>query len=238
MKVTIITVCKNSAKYIDRCIQSVLKQSYGDIEYILVDGKSTDGTLDVINKYKDDIDLVISEEDTGIYNAMNKGLKYSNGDILYFLNSDDCFYDNNVVSDVLEAFRNKESAIIYGDVIIEDGEKLILKKHHVKGIKYFLSNTICFQAIFIQRFLFEEIGCFNEQYFIYSDVDWLLRVFKKYPSGSHHIERTICYYSNKGVSSSTYYYEKYIHERLRIMSDYFFRSKLKLKLKSLLNLAK
>ena len=91
MKISVITVCYNSENTIERTIKSVLSQTYQDIEYIIVDGLSTDKTLEIVNKYKDKIAKIISEKDTGLYDAMNKGIDNASGEYLMFLNSDDCF---------------------------------------------------------------------------------------------------------------------------------------------------
>ena len=97
MKISIITVVKNAEKTIENTILSVLNQTYKNIELIIIDGVSTDGTLDIINKYKDKISYFISEPDTGVYNAMNKGIKAATGDIFYFLNANDSLYDDKVL---------------------------------------------------------------------------------------------------------------------------------------------
>ena len=91
MKISLITVCKNSKDSIERTIQSVLSQTYKNIEYIIIDGASSDGTLSIINNYKNKVSLIISENDNGVYDAMNKGLKHANGDIIGFINADDFF---------------------------------------------------------------------------------------------------------------------------------------------------
>ena len=103
-KITIITVVKNNKQSIERCIKSVIKQKYKNIEYIVVDGNSSDGTKQIINKYKSKIDFYVSENDLGIWDAMNKGISLSTGDIIGFLNSDDFYYENalEIVSDYFE----------------------------------------------------------------------------------------------------------------------------------------
>src|SRR5699024_3733405 len=109
-KISIITVVFNNAKDIEYTIQSVLNQSYEHVEYIIIDGLSTDGTLDILNKYRAQIDILISEKDKGIYDAMNKGLEQATGDYVLFLNSGDAFYDKNTLSEV---FTDSAGADIY-----------------------------------------------------------------------------------------------------------------------------
>lgn len=107
MKVSIITVCYNSQATIENTIKSVISQTHSDIEYIIVDGKSGDNTLEIVNKYQDKIAKVISEPDQGIYDAMNKGIKVATGDIVGILNSDDYYVDSEVVSHIVKAFDEK-----------------------------------------------------------------------------------------------------------------------------------
>ena len=101
-KVSVITVCYNAEEFIENAINSVLNQTYINIEYIIIDGASKDSTVPIINKYKSKITFFLSEPDNGIYEAMNKGIKAATGDILYFLNSDDIFYDKYVIENVVK----------------------------------------------------------------------------------------------------------------------------------------
>lgn len=125
-KVSVITVCFNSEKSIEKTIASVLNLEYRPLQYIIIDGKSTDGTLEIIQKYKSDyekagIDFVcVSEEDSGIYNAMNKGVGYAIGEWIIFLNSDDCFYDKNALADVSKYFQDLEVDVLYGNEYVCD----------------------------------------------------------------------------------------------------------------------
>ena len=113
-KISVITVVKNSSKTIEKTIQSLLNQKYENIEYLVIDGKSTDGTLEILDKYKKNISLLISEEDKGIWDAMNKGVSLAKGDIIGFLNADDTYYENslNIVNDYFinnEIFYKKKN---------------------------------------------------------------------------------------------------------------------------------
>ncbi|XSZ47713.1 glycosyltransferase [Francisella noatunensis] len=105
MKVSIITVCYNSAETIEKTIQSVISQSYQDIEYIIIDGGSYDGTLDILTKYRSKLSKVVSESDDGIYDAMNKGIALATGDITHILNSDDCYSNSDVIESIVSAFN-------------------------------------------------------------------------------------------------------------------------------------
>jgi glycosyltransferase involved in cell wall biosynthesis len=127
MKVSIITVCYNSEKTIERTIQSVLSQNYSNIEYILVDGGSKDNTVQIIEKYKESIDQFVSEKDEGIYDAINKGILMSKGDIVGILNSDDIFSNQNIVSEVASVFIEKPQldSIIGNIAFINDKDKIV-----------------------------------------------------------------------------------------------------------------
>lgn len=235
MKISIITVCKNSEAYIERSINSVLDQTYNDIEYIIIDGNSIDGTLSIIDKYKERIDILISESDTGIYNAMNKGVKHATGEIIYFLNSDDSLYDESVISDIATEFRNNQNMmILYGDVIFKDGENAQLIKYHDIDKDFFYKNTICHQAIFSRNLLFEAVGIFNEKYKIHADIDWLMRVYFEIGNVFRHIDRTICYFSSQGFCSNPIFAEKYKFDRQEISAKYYFKAKYRLVIKKIL----
>ena len=130
MKITIITVVYNGGEFLESCIRSVLSQTYRNIEYIIIDGGSTDAGLSIIDKYKDKISIVVSEKDRGIYDAMNKGISLADGDVIGFLNSDDFFADDDVVADIAAAFSEPEVDVVYGDlwyVSRRDPQKVIRK---------------------------------------------------------------------------------------------------------------
>lgn len=120
MKVTIITSCYNRVKTIRGCIESVLAQDYPDIEYIVVDGASTDGSMDVINEYKDRIAKIISEPDHGMYEAINKGLRAATGDIVGLVHSDDFLFSNHTVSNIVKRFEETHADFLYGDGLFVD----------------------------------------------------------------------------------------------------------------------
>jgi glycosyltransferase involved in cell wall biosynthesis len=232
MNISIITVCKNAEQHLEHSIKSVLDQSHPNYQYIIVDGKSTDHTLNIINKYSTQIDTIISETDSGIYNAMNKALKYVKGDVVYFLNSDDQFFDNTILSDIENEFKKSQRAkIIYGNVIISLNAKKEVLKYNKIDKRYFYKNTICHQALFIKTDLYNLIGSFDESYPIHADVDWLMKAYFKYKVKFHYFDRNICHYSSEGFSSNPIYAEKHKYDRQEISSKYFFEAKVKLLIK-------
>ena len=184
MKVSIITAAYNSDTYIQSCITSVGEQDYPDIEYIIIDGKSTDATLDIIKLNEKNISKWVSEPDYGIYDAINKGIKLANGDIIGILNSDDFFSDKNVVSRIVKAFKENGVDIIYSDldfVDSEDTEKVI--RHY--SSKYFKPWMFRFgfqpahPTFYTYRSKFNEYGYYKPDLKIAGDFELLLRFVYK-----------------------------------------------------------
>ncbi len=185
MKVSIITVCFNIAETIEDTIKSVLSQEYKDIEYIVVDGGSTDGTLDIINRYKNKIAKVISEPDNGIYDAMNKGLRSSTGDILATLNGDDVYADRTTVSRMVEFIQNNCLDAAYGDLIYVDCREAGKVKRYWQPGTY-KKGAFCHgwviphPTFFCRKEIFERFGYFNDQMQIAADFELMLRLVEKH----------------------------------------------------------
>ena len=187
MKVSIVTVCLNNASTIEQTIKSVFMQKKSDIEYIVIDGGSTDGTIEKINKYKNDISYFISEPDNGIYDAMNKGIKVATGQVLAFLNADDFYADENVISDIITFILENSFDAAYGDLLYID------KKELGKNIRYWQPGeykkgafswgwVIPHPTFFCRKEIFERYGYFNESLQIAADFELILRFVEK-----HHI---------------------------------------------------
>lgn len=204
--VTIITVCKNSEKTIGRTIESVLNQTYGNIEYIIIDGVSEDGTLNIINQYKSRFKekiRVISEPDNGLYDAMNKGINMAKGEIVGIVNSDD-FYESDTVENILQVYRKGNKQIIYGLArILDHGvEKKIVMDSHNFIEQVMIPHCTCF----VTRNIYDEYGSFNLKYRYIADYDMIYRFYKE--RTNYNIEFTPVYkiLSNftLGGLSSTY----------------------------------
>ncbi|SEO78779.1 Glycosyltransferase involved in cell wall bisynthesis [Mucilaginibacter gossypiicola] len=179
-RLSVVTIVYNNVRDIERTIRSVVNQTYTNIEYIIVDGLSNDGTLQVIDKYKSQVTKFISEKDEGIYDAMNKGLTLATGDYVIFMNSGDEFYDGKTVAAV---FASADDADIYygeTEMIDDDGNSLGQRRHKApekftwRGFKYGMS--ISHQAIYIRRSLAEP---YDRRYQLSSDIDWIIRAAKK-----------------------------------------------------------
>ncbi len=184
-KVSIITVCYNAGKFIEDAIRSVLVQTYPAIEYIVVDGASTDNTLSIINKYKTQITKIISEKDSGLYDAMNKGAKLSSGDIIYFLNADDRLCDSRVIEAIVHEFLlSPDAEIVYGKIkpthlpleLQFSFDSVFTGHMPFKTKKDLLRIQPCHQCIFAKRTVFDKIGLFNIEYKIAADIDWFCRM--------------------------------------------------------------
>lgn len=205
IKISVITVVYNNKKTLEETIKSVLSQSYENIEYIIVDGKSTDGTLDIIKKYKEDIARYISEKDEGIYDAMNKGVNMATGDLVYFLNSDDTFCDNHVVEKVAKEFnKNKKYDYLYGGVVCRNifnsgQDSIFLKEISEHSIK--MGQNIPHQSLFVKKVVFDEIGLFNSNFKVNADYDFECRLVKNNKKGLF-LKYLISYYSQQGYSST------------------------------------
>jgi glycosyltransferase involved in cell wall biosynthesis len=181
VKVSIITVVYNNAECIRSAIESVLNQDYGNIEYVVIDGGSTDGTIDIINEYQDEISLFISEPDKGIYDALNKGVINASGDVIATLHSDDQFYDSHVVSDIMKQMRKSRAEFCFSDMIIVDSLS-------GKVLRYYMANYFkrwMFRigwmpphpTCFISKSLFDEFGLYSIEYKIGGDFDFFVRIF-------------------------------------------------------------
>jgi len=175
--ITIITVAYNAVKDIENTILSVLNQTYPNIEYIIIDGGSTDGTLDIIKKYEDKISYWVSEPDKGIYDAMNKGTLKATGVWLNFMNAGDTFYDQQVLEKVFKDNDWSDTDVIYGDVYVKykGGSKLkktLPIKHLEKGMPF------CHQSSFVRTTLQKQF-LFNTNYKICADYDFFYTLYKK-----------------------------------------------------------
>jgi glycosyltransferase involved in cell wall biosynthesis len=181
LKITIITVCKNSEHFLNETIESVVSQTYQNIQYIVIDGNSTDGTVDIIKRHSANIDTWFSEPDDGMYDAINKALKHAIGDYILVLNSDDILANNNTIQSVVALVNKEKLAYYYGNIIKS-------KDHEYKKVKLF---TVTYKQLlfsthgtfaphpcfFISASLNKELGGYSLAYKYASDYDYILRAF-------------------------------------------------------------
>ncbi len=205
LKISIITVCLNSVETIERTITSVLNQAYSNIEYLIIDGASTDGTCEVINRYKDRLEYWCSEPDGGLYHAMNKGLQRATGDVVAFLNSDD-WYLEGVLECVASYFEKTKADVLCFGVTREnkDGRRNDRYSRVRIDENGFERLEVFHPATFAKKSIFNEIGGFDTRYCLAADYDWLIRM-KKHGYIVQCIEQVATYYSDGGLSSKHWY---------------------------------
>ncbi len=181
MKITIITVAFNAADTIEDTIRSVLGQDYPDLEYIVIDGASTDGTTDVINCYRDRIARVVSEPDNGIYDAMNKGLALATGEVVGILNSDDFYIDGRAVSKVAAAFADASVGAVFADLLyVRPGDLSVsVRRYSSKGFKpekFAYGWMPAHPTFFLRKCYYDRYGLYKTDYRIAADYELLIRM--------------------------------------------------------------
>lgn len=197
MKISIITVVFNNSNTIRSAINSVLSQTYKDIEYIIIDGASTDSTIEIINEYRGKISTIISEKDNGIYDAMNKGIMKASGDIIGILNSDDLYDNINILEIVAKEFLIDEKLdILYGDLLYVEKNDISKVVRKWKSCEYDSSffergEVPPHPSLFLRRKIYLEAGLFDLKYKLASDYEFMLRVFKKYEFKKKYINYTL-----------------------------------------------
>ncbi len=223
VKVSIITVVFNGEHIIEKTIQSVLSQTYTDFEYIIIDGKSTDRTLEIIDQYKSKIQILVSEKDNGLYDAMNKGLALATGEYVWFMNGGDQIGDPEVLSKIFTSNINAD--IFYSDtaLIDEQGKYLSLLSeighnnapHPLTWKSMERGMVVCHQSFIVKRAL---TNPFDLQYKISADIDWVIQCLKKSKS-NHKFNFCISKFMVGGVSSKNRW--RAVKERFRLFNKHY-----------------
>lgn len=222
-KLSIITITYNAEKTLERTLKSVHEQTYENIEHIIIDGKSTDNTLDLIRKYGNEKMRWISEPDKGIYDAMNKGIAMAKGDYICFINAGDTFYATNTVESIFYSANSlsKLPDIIYGETAIVDINNTFLHMRRLKAPESLTWKSfkkgmlVCHQAFIVRKELVEE---YNTEYRFSSDVDWCIRMMKK-SNIIHNTKEILINYLNEGVTTANR--KKSLIERYKIMANHY-----------------
>lgn len=208
MRISIITVCYNRKATIEKAIKSVLDQNYHDIEYIIIDGNSTDGTKEIIESYQDRISQYISEPDKGMYDAINKGLKLATGDIIGLMHSDDEFYDKNAVKRIVARF-DYDATIdgVYGDgVYVSNDTEERLIRDRIGGIfslkKVKEGWLPLHPTVYLKKEIIDKYGFYNLDFKIASDTEFLLRYLYKYKIKMSYINAYIVKMRMGGMSTN------------------------------------
>lgn len=218
-KISIITIVYNNVRDIEHTILSVINQTYSAIEYIIIDGASTDGTLDIIHKYRGSIDILISEKDNGIYDAMNKGLSKATGDYVLFLNSGDELYDNHTIQTIVE--KGNGADIIFGETKLVDEQRKIIGDRRHKAPAHFdwksfqYGMNVCHQAIYVKREIAEP---YDLKYKLSADVDWVIRAAKKAKT-TQNVQTYVARYLVGGMSQKRH--KQSLKERYSIFKNHY-----------------
>ncbi len=226
--VSIITVVFNGVKTIEETILSVIHQNYTKIEYIIIDGGSTDGTLDVIKKYTSYLDCLVSEPDSGIYSAMNKGLKLAKGSLLILLNADDSLVAKSSISYLVNNFSGNTEILVSDTLFQKNGIVKTLKASNSQALH--LRIPFMHTSCFVSKSVYEQIGFFNETYRIAADVDFLMRVFKAKISIRFLDQPVICMKAG-GISDKQFVagrkeyrkiYQEHYHKKIMAWFGYYY----------------
>jgi glycosyltransferase involved in cell wall biosynthesis len=193
-KVSVVTVCYNSADTIEDTIRSVLSQQHGRLEYVVVDGGSTDGTLDILAKYQDRIDKCISEPDRGIYDAMNKGVGLAEGELVGFLNADDVYASPTVISEIAAVAHANHVDGVYGDLMYigrRDTQRIVRywRAGQYRAKAFYSGWVPPHPTFFCRTALYREFGGFDPQYRVAGDFELMLRFIEKQHINVHYIPK-------------------------------------------------
>ncbi len=207
LKISLITVTRNAQKNLGSCVDSVITQNYTNLEYIIIDGASTDDTLQIIREYGPHITSFISEPDLGIYDAMNKGIGMATGDIIGILNSDDYFAYNDVIGSVAAAFADPDVDIVYGDLDYIDPNGSVVRKWrsgaYVQGM-FNYGWMPPHPTFYCRRGLFEKLGFYDLQYGTAADYELMLRFMHANTVKVHYLNKIMVKMMTGGASNKSY----------------------------------
>jgi len=208
LKITIITACLNNADTLESALQSVIEQDYKNIEYIVIDGASIDGTQALLEKYKDKISVIISEKDKGIYEALNKGLSKATGDVIGFLHADDFYTFPHIISKIASTFEKTDTDCVYGDLQYVDRESSIRVIRNWKSEAYndglFLKGWMPpHPTFFLKKKWYDEYGGYNTRFAISADYELMLRMLYKHKLKATYIPEVLVKMRTGGTSNSS-----------------------------------
>lgn len=215
---SIITVNLNNAEGLQRTISSVLEQDLAGVEFVIIDGGSTDGSREIIDSHTDFIHYWVSEKDSGVYHAMNKGIKKSSGEYLLFLNSGDLLYSPDTLSSVFSQFRQADF-LCGRSAIVRDGSVVHVTNPPEKHtFATYYRATISHQATFIKKSVFDLYGYYREDFRYNSDYEFWIRTIILQNCSTEKISTIVCYYDLNGISSTENQTEAYLSEIEQILN--------------------
>jgi glycosyltransferase len=225
MKVTIITASYNSEDTILDTLISVKKQDYSDVEHIIIDGKSSDKTISIINEFESDNIKIFSEKDSGIYDALNKGINKATGDIIGFLHSDDVFYDTSCISLLVQKMNETTSDAIYGDLLYVSAENTDKIIRYWKSKKYTLNSIKIgwmppHPTLFVKRKIYDQLGLFDTTYKISGDYELMIRFLYRHKINATYINHIITKMRVGGASNSLLNIALKVREDSRVMKKF------------------
>lgn len=220
VKISVVTIVYNDVKHIEGTILSVVGQAYPNLEYIIIDGGSKDGTVDIIKKYSGKLSYWVSEKDNGIYDAMNKGLRVATGDFVWFINSGDQIHEKDTIEKFI-GLIDKETDVVYGETVLinDSGDILGMRRkkapENLTWKSFFTGMMVCHQSVLVRR---EIAPFYNEQYRLSADFEWVLVSLKKARKivNTHQI---LSRYLEEGATTQNH--KASLKERFDIMKRYF-----------------
>ena len=225
MKFSVITICYNAAATIERTLRSVTGQSWTDKEYIIIDGASKDSTMEIIGRYRDKVDILVSEPDKGLYDAMNKGLRLATGDYVLFMNSGDRFHEDTTLEQISDQVQklDKLPGVIYGNTVLTNmageiyGMRRLSPPERLDWKSFKNGMLVCHQAFYARRDLAEP---YDTKYRFSADVDWCIRVMKKAET-LHNTHLIVADYLEDGSGVTIDNRKASLKERFAIMRKYY-----------------
>ena len=220
MKVSIITVTLNSEVFIESCLTSVAQQNYNEVEHIIIDGGSTDKTIEIINSNKKKNLIFLSEADKGIYDALNKGIKIATGNIVGILHADDIFSNESVLDEVVKTIKKKKADIIFGNVVFFDPLKKNIKNRVVVS-SFFRPWMFRFgfmpahTATFMRKTVFKKCGLYDDTFKSAGDFELLLRIYLSKEFKISYFNKVLVYMRTGGLSTSGF--ESYMRTSKEIL---------------------
>lgn len=204
LKLSLVTVVYNAQDTIRQCIQSVISQNYPHLEYIIIDGGSTDNTLAIIQEYREHIHILVSEPDQGIYDAMNKGIRLATGDVVGMLNADDHFTDDHVLQSVARVFAQQDAEIVYGDMDVIDQHRRVIRKWRsgeYNRNSFKLGFMPPHPTFYCRRNLFDQFDFYSLDHGSAADYELMLRLMYRHQVKAYHLKHVMVNMRAGGISS-------------------------------------